>query len=98
MYSIGGEGLSGITQVTFNSFPSAISVQPLAGGNQYFEEFGTSETQPVEFTEYCPQVRNTIALSFFFSNAKIKKLYLLTPSRSQILLAHQVTLVHPFLV
>ena len=70
MYSIGGEGLSGITQVAFNSFPSAVSVQPLAGGNQYFEEFGTSEIPPVEFTEYCPQVRDTIT-SHFFSNAKI---------------------------
>jgi len=55
VYSIGGDGLSGITQVAFNSFPSAVSVQPLAGGNQYFEEFGTSEIPPVEFTKYCPQ-------------------------------------------
>ncbi|KAF8799941.1 WSC-domain-containing protein [Phlegmacium glaucopus] len=54
VYSIGGEGLSSIQELSFNGFFSAVSIQPLAGGNQFFQIPGTGPS-PVPFTQYCPQ-------------------------------------------
>ncbi|KAF8872484.1 hypothetical protein CPB84DRAFT_1799523 [Gymnopilus junonius] len=55
VFSIGGEGFSGIQQVADGDNPSAVSLEPLPGGFQFFEQVIVGPQQPIEFTEYCPQ-------------------------------------------